>query len=59
MEGRTIGQRATLVERMTTALEALLPDVEIISVNVAEDQRSTYRNKAWSRAQAAPPSKPG
>jgi hypothetical protein len=44
---------------VTVALDALLPDVEIISVLVAEFERSTCRIEAWRRAQAAPLSKPG
>jgi 5-carboxymethyl-2-hydroxymuconate isomerase len=42
MQGRTQEQKKNLSERVVRALNALLPDVEIISVNVRDFEKATY-----------------
>ena len=44
MEGRTQEQKKALSEKVVRALKALLPTVEIISMNVREFERATYCN---------------
>lgn len=44
MEGRTQEQKKALSEKVVGALKALLPAVEIISMNVREFERATYCN---------------
>jgi 5-carboxymethyl-2-hydroxymuconate isomerase len=44
MEGRTTEQRAALSAAVVRALKRLLPEVEIIAMNVTEFERLTYRN---------------
>ena len=56
MQGRSEEQRRDLARRVTAALDQLLPQVEIISVNVAEFERATYFNKLKLQAEAGLPS---
>ncbi len=44
MEGRTTDQKAALSNAIVGALRALLPAVEIVSMNVSDFERATYRN---------------
>ena len=44
MEGRTTEQKAMLSTAVVRALKRLLPHVEIVSMNVSEFERVTYRN---------------
>jgi 5-carboxymethyl-2-hydroxymuconate isomerase len=46
MEGRTREQKRSLAEHVVRTLKELLPDVEIISMNVREFERATYCNTA-------------
>jgi 5-carboxymethyl-2-hydroxymuconate isomerase len=46
MEGRSTEQKAALSSAIVGALRALLPAVEIVSMNVADFERATYRNAA-------------
>ena len=46
MEGRTVEQRSALSTAVVRALKRLLPQVEMVSMNVAEFERATYRNAA-------------
>ena len=46
MEGRTPEQKRDLSTKVVRALKALLPRVEIISMNVREFEQSTYCNAA-------------
>ncbi len=46
MEGRTTEQKAALSTVVVRALKALLPGVEIVSMNVSDFERVTYRNAA-------------
>ena len=45
MEGRTTEQKADLSKRIVTRLNALLPNLSILSMNVREFERATYTNK--------------
>jgi len=45
MEGRTQEQKKDLSDNVVRALNALLPDVEIISMNVRDFEKATYCNK--------------
>ena len=49
MEGRTQGQKQALAEAVVRALDSILPSVEIISVNISDFERSTYRNATMLR----------
>lgn len=44
MEGRTTEQKAALSTAVVRALKSLLPSVEIVSMNVTDFERATYRN---------------
>ena len=44
MEGRSAEQKAALSTTVVRALKALLPDVDIVSMNVFDFERATYRN---------------
>lgn len=44
MEGRTTEQKKSLSEKVVRALKALLPAVEIISMNVQDFEKATYCN---------------
>ena len=44
MEGRTPAQKKALSEKVVRALKALLPTVEIISMNIRDFEKSTYCN---------------
>ena len=44
MEGRTRAQKQALSESVVRALKALLPAVEIISMNVRDFEKATYCN---------------
>lgn len=46
MEGRTTEQKSALSTAVVRALKRLLPGVEVVSVNVSEFERATYRNAA-------------
>jgi 5-carboxymethyl-2-hydroxymuconate isomerase len=45
MQGRTQEQKKDLSDRVVRALKVLLPDVEIISMNVRDFEKATYCNK--------------
>lgn len=44
LEGRSERQKADLFAGVVLALKSLLPAVEILSMNVREFERATYRN---------------
>ena len=44
MEGRTTEQKASLSTAVVRALRTLLPEVDIVSMNVFDFERATYRN---------------
>jgi 5-carboxymethyl-2-hydroxymuconate isomerase len=44
MEGRTPVQKEALSEKVVRALKALLPTVEIISMNIRDFEKATYCN---------------
>ena len=44
LKGRTPEQKATLSTAVVRALKSLLPSVEIISMNVSDVERVSYRN---------------
>lgn len=46
MEGRSIEQKASLSHAIVTKLKGLFPDVEIISMNIQDLEKSTYCNKS-------------
>jgi 5-carboxymethyl-2-hydroxymuconate isomerase len=46
MEGRTTEQKADLSRRVVQRLDALLPGLDILSMNVDEFERATYCNKS-------------
>jgi 5-carboxymethyl-2-hydroxymuconate isomerase len=46
MEGRTIAQKSSLSKSVITALNKLLPDVPIVSMNITDFEKSTYCNKS-------------
>lgn len=46
MEGRTTEQKADLSQRITKALNELLPDLSIVSMNISEFEKATYSNKS-------------
>jgi 5-carboxymethyl-2-hydroxymuconate isomerase len=46
MEGRSTEQKADLSKKIVAQLQHLLPGLSIISMNVAEFEKSTYCNKA-------------
>ncbi len=50
MEGRSDEQKAALTSAVVSALSRLLPSVEIISMDVTEFERATYRNAELVRA---------
>ena len=50
MEGRTSEQKQALATAVVGALTTLLPTVEIISMNVADFERETYRNASMAEA---------
>lgn len=45
MEGRTDEQKGNLSKVIVTKLNALLPEVSVISINVQEFEKSNYFNK--------------
>jgi 5-carboxymethyl-2-hydroxymuconate isomerase len=46
MEGRTSKQKADLSRKIIEALDGILPSLSILSMNVADFDRSSYCNKA-------------
>jgi 5-carboxymethyl-2-hydroxymuconate isomerase len=44
MEGRTEEQKKALSERVVRALKELLPEVDIVSMNVRDFEKATYSN---------------
>ena len=46
MEGRTPVQKKALSENVVRALKALLPTVEIVSMNIRDFEKATYCNAA-------------
>lgn len=46
MEGRTQEQKKALSENVVRALKGLLPAVDIISMNIRDFEKATYRNAA-------------
>ena len=45
MEGRTTEQKRDLSERIVCTLKTLLPNVEIIAMNVRDFEKATYCNR--------------
>lgn len=45
MEGRTDEQKANLSHRIVSALKGLFPQVPIISMNIRDFEKASYRNK--------------
>lgn len=45
MEGRTLEQRKALSASIVKRLKELLPDVPVISMNVAEFEKASYANR--------------
>lgn len=45
MEGRTDEQKANLSHRIVSVLKGLFPQVPIISMNIRDFEKSSYRNK--------------
>lgn len=45
MQGRSQEQKKNLSERVIRALKAVLPDVDIISMNVSDFEKATYCNR--------------
>jgi 5-carboxymethyl-2-hydroxymuconate isomerase len=54
MEGRTQEQKQALSERVVRALKELLPAVEIISMNIRDFEKATYRNAPMIETSDAP-----
>ena len=50
MAGRTAEQKAALSARVVRALKRLLPSVEVISMNVTDFERASYRNATMVEA---------
>jgi 5-carboxymethyl-2-hydroxymuconate isomerase len=46
MEGRSIAQKATLSQKIISALKLMFPEVPIISINIRDFEQSTYCNKS-------------
>jgi 5-carboxymethyl-2-hydroxymuconate isomerase len=46
MEGRTTEQKANLSSKIVERLNAMLPDLSILSMNIREFEKATYCNKA-------------
>ncbi len=46
MEGRSTEQKASLSRKMIERLNEILPDISILSINICEFEKATYRNKA-------------
>lgn len=44
MEGRTTEQKSALSTAVVRALRRLLPQVEIVSMNISDFERASYRN---------------
>lgn len=45
MQGRNTEQKANLSKQIVTELEAMFPQVPIISINIRDFERATYCNK--------------
>ena len=54
MEGRTTAQKQALTTAVVRALKTLLPAVEIVSMNVSDFERETYRNATMVETHDAP-----
>ena len=50
MEGRTQEQKKTLSDKVVRALTELLPEVEIISMNIRDFEKATYYNATMVQA---------
>ncbi|TYP97472.1 5-carboxymethyl-2-hydroxymuconate isomerase [Tenacibaculum adriaticum] len=46
MEGRNTAQKSELSKRIVTALNELLPQVPILSINIRDFEKATYCNKS-------------
>ena len=46
MEGRTVGQKADLSEKIITRLNEMFPELSILSINLSDFDKATYCNKA-------------
>lgn len=46
MEGRTTEQKSNLSKQIVTELKAMFPEVPIISMNIRNFEKATYRNIA-------------
>lgn len=46
MEGRSAEQKANLAKKIIEKLNAMFPDVSILSINISEFEKATYSNKA-------------
>lgn len=45
MQGRTAEQKKLLSDQIVTALKALFPEVDTISMNVSDFEKATYSNR--------------
>ena len=50
MEGRTQEQKKTLSDKVIRAITELLPEVDIISMNIRDFEKATYCNAAMIQA---------
>jgi 5-carboxymethyl-2-hydroxymuconate isomerase len=46
MEGRSIEQKGDLSRKIIERLNEIFPEVSILSINISEFDKATYRNKA-------------
>jgi 5-carboxymethyl-2-hydroxymuconate isomerase len=46
MEGRNTEQKSKLSKAIVTKLNAILPEVPVISINISDFEKATYFNKA-------------
>lgn len=46
MEGRSTEQKANLSKKIIERLNEMFPDISILSINIIEFEKATYKNKA-------------
>jgi 5-carboxymethyl-2-hydroxymuconate isomerase len=46
MEGRATEQKANLSRQIVSELKTMFPEVPIISINIRDFEKATYRNKS-------------
>jgi 5-carboxymethyl-2-hydroxymuconate isomerase len=46
MEGRTTEKKANLSRQIVSKLKSMFPEVPIISINIRDFEKATYRNKS-------------